>query len=111
MKVCVILTLAKTMLCALKIEKAFVVIIVSVIRLRLLVCNHYITISVFTIFRNLFITFLGEYCEHELKESCPVSWWGHHRGVCGPCNCMVDNGYNPHCNKTTGQCYCKVKLI
>ncbi|XP_022163708.1 protocadherin-like wing polarity protein stan isoform X2 [Myzus persicae] len=51
--------------------------------------------------------FTGEYCEHELKESCPVSWWGHHRGVCGPCNCMVDNGYNPHCNKTTGQCYCK----
>lgn len=53
--------------------------------------------------------FTGDYCEHELQESCPVSWWGHHRGVCGPCNCMVDNGYNPHCNKTTGQCYCKVK--
>lgn len=52
--------------------------------------------------------FIGDYCENELKESCPVSWWGHHRGVCGPCNCMVDNGYNPHCNKTTGQCYCKV---
>ncbi|XP_050548978.1 protocadherin-like wing polarity protein stan isoform X2 [Daktulosphaira vitifoliae] len=52
-------------------------------------------------------SFTGEYCENELQESCPISWWGHHRGVCGPCNCRVDNGYNPHCNKTTGQCYCK----
>lgn len=54
--------------------------------------------------------YIGDYCEHELQESCPVSWWGHYRGVCGPCNCMIDNGYNPHCNKTTGQCYCKVKF-
>lgn len=52
------------------------------------------------------IFFLGDYCEVEIEQSCPVSWWGH--PVCGPCNCAVEYGYNAHCNKTTGECYCKV---
>nr|XP_018907159.1 PREDICTED: protocadherin-like wing polarity protein stan isoform X2 [Bemisia tabaci] len=47
----------------------------------------------------------GEYCDDKIDETCPVSWWGH--PVCGPCNCPVDKGYNPDCNKTNGECYCK----
>lgn len=47
----------------------------------------------------------GEYCETEVEQSCPVSWWGH--PVCGPCNCPTDKGYSPECNKTTGACSCK----
>jgi len=106
-KVFVILILVKIILCVLKITKVYVVIIVNAILLYLPVCN-FLNFILFLIVCIPF--FAGDYCEHELQESCPISWWGHHRGVCGPCNCMVDNGYNPHCNKTTGQCYCKVIL-
>ncbi|KAG8278057.1 Cadherin EGF LAG seven-pass G-type receptor 2 [Homalodisca vitripennis] len=48
----------------------------------------------------------GEYCEEEVDQTCPVSWWGH--PVCGPCNCPTHRGYSPDCNKTTGHCSCKV---
>ncbi|KAK9696737.1 Laminin G domain [Popillia japonica] len=47
----------------------------------------------------------GDYCENERSQPCPSSWWGY--PVCGPCHCDVDAGYNPDCDKTTGQCYCR----
>lgn len=50
--------------------------------------------------------FVGEYCEIEIEQGCPSSWWGH--PVCGPCNCAIDRGYSPDCNRTTGECRCKV---
>nr|CAD7592898.1 unnamed protein product [Timema genevievae] len=49
--------------------------------------------------------FSGEYCDVEVDQPCPSSWWGY--PVCGPCHCDVDKGYNADCNKTTGECYCK----
>ncbi|XP_065199574.1 protocadherin-like wing polarity protein stan [Planococcus citri] len=49
--------------------------------------------------------YTGEYCEIEVEQSCPISWWGH--PVCGPCNCPTQSGYNPDCNKTSGECVCK----
>jgi len=48
----------------------------------------------------------GEYCEVELDQPCPATWWGY--PVCGPCSCDVDKGYDPNCNKTNGQCVCQV---
>jgi hypothetical protein len=50
----------------------------------------------------------GEYCEVKVDQPCPSSWWGY--PVCGPCHCDVEKGYNADCNKTTGECYCKVVL-
>ncbi|XP_044754021.1 protocadherin-like wing polarity protein stan isoform X2 [Coccinella septempunctata] len=47
----------------------------------------------------------GEYCEDKMAQPCPSSWWGY--PVCGPCHCDVDAGYNPDCDKMTGQCYCR----
>lgn len=47
----------------------------------------------------------GEYCEDKMAQPCPSSWWGY--PVCGPCSCDVDAGYNPDCDKITGQCYCR----
>lgn len=38
---------------------------------------------------------------------CPKGWWGN--PVCGPCHCAVDKGFDPDCNKTNGQCQCKVR--
>ena len=51
----------------------------------------------------------GEYCEVKVDQPCPSSWWGY--PVCGPCHCDVEKGYNADCNKTTGECYCKVMLF
>lgn len=54
-------------------------------------------------------------CEHLPSPShfpnrmdlpCPKGWWGH--PVCGPCHCAVSRGFDPDCNKTSGQCQCKV---
>ncbi|XP_033746006.1 LOW QUALITY PROTEIN: cadherin EGF LAG seven-pass G-type receptor 2-like [Pecten maximus] len=47
----------------------------------------------------------GNHCEIVTEQSCPASWYGH--PICGPCKCSRQLGYNPACNKTTGECYCK----
>ncbi|CAG9865104.1 unnamed protein product [Phyllotreta striolata] len=47
----------------------------------------------------------GEYCENESSQPCPASWWGY--PVCGPCQCDVEAGYNPDCDKATGKCHCR----
>ncbi|XP_049823743.1 protocadherin-like wing polarity protein stan isoform X2 [Aethina tumida] len=47
----------------------------------------------------------GEYCENEMAQPCPASWWGY--PVCGPCHCDVEAGYNPDCDKDTGKCHCR----
>ncbi|CAG9761162.1 unnamed protein product [Ceutorhynchus assimilis] len=49
--------------------------------------------------------FSGEYCEMKQAQPCPASWWGY--PVCGPCECDVEAGYNPDCEKTTGKCHCR----
>ena len=55
------------------------------------------------------LKFVGEYCEVKVDQPCPSSWWGY--PVCGPCHCDVVKGYNADCNKTTGECYCKVSAV
>uniref|UniRef100_A0A7N4PQZ0 Cadherin EGF LAG seven-pass G-type receptor 3 n=2 Tax=Sarcophilus harrisii TaxID=9305 RepID=A0A7N4PQZ0_SARHA len=47
----------------------------------------------------------GPHCEHRMDQQCPRGWWG--SPACGPCNCDVNKGFDPDCNKTNGQCYCK----
>uniref|UniRef100_A0A3B3ZF42 Uncharacterized protein n=1 Tax=Periophthalmus magnuspinnatus TaxID=409849 RepID=A0A3B3ZF42_9GOBI len=47
----------------------------------------------------------GQYCQHRIEQQCPRGWWGSPN--CGPCNCDVDKGFDPDCNKTSGQCQCK----
>nr|XP_036862660.1 cadherin EGF LAG seven-pass G-type receptor 1 isoform X3 [Manis javanica] len=47
----------------------------------------------------------GEHCQHKMDLPCPKGWWGH--PVCGPCHCAVSRGFDPDCNKTSGQCQCK----
>lgn len=47
----------------------------------------------------------GEYCEMEHSQPCPAGWWGY--PVCGPCDCDVNDGYNPDCDKETGKCHCR----
>ncbi|XP_014306375.1 cadherin EGF LAG seven-pass G-type receptor 1-like, partial [Myotis lucifugus] len=47
----------------------------------------------------------GPYCENRIDLPCPKGWWGN--PVCGPCHCAVDKGFDPDCNKTSGQCQCK----
>ncbi|KAG7212572.1 hypothetical protein KM043_012871 [Ampulex compressa] len=49
--------------------------------------------------------FSGDYCEIKADQPCPATWWG--SPVCGPCHCDESKGYDPACNKTTGECYCK----
>ncbi|XP_046729152.1 cadherin EGF LAG seven-pass G-type receptor 1 isoform X2 [Silurus meridionalis] len=49
--------------------------------------------------------YYGQYCENKMEKPCPKGWWG--SPVCGPCNCDVSKGFNPDCNKTTGECRCK----
>ncbi|XP_077190373.1 cadherin EGF LAG seven-pass G-type receptor 2 isoform X2 [Paroedura picta] len=49
--------------------------------------------------------YFGPYCENKLAQPCPRGWWGH--PICGPCNCDVGKGFDPDCNKTTGECHCK----
>uniref|UniRef100_A0AAY5EY80 Cadherin, EGF LAG seven-pass G-type receptor 3 n=1 Tax=Electrophorus electricus TaxID=8005 RepID=A0AAY5EY80_ELEEL len=44
----------------------------------------------------------GQYC-HE--QQCPRGWWGNL--TCGPCHCDTNKGFDPDCNKTSGQCNCK----
>ncbi|XP_058272722.1 cadherin EGF LAG seven-pass G-type receptor 1 isoform X1 [Hemibagrus wyckioides] len=49
--------------------------------------------------------YYGQYCENKAEKPCPKGWWGN--PVCGPCSCDVSKGFNPDCNKTTGECRCK----
>nr|XP_014351913.1 PREDICTED: cadherin EGF LAG seven-pass G-type receptor 2 [Latimeria chalumnae] len=49
--------------------------------------------------------YFGQYCESKIDQPCPRGWWGH--PMCGPCNCDVNRGFDPDCNKTTGECRCK----
>jgi len=48
----------------------------------------------------------GRYCEQSINQTCPSSWWG--SPICGPCNCPKDRGFDPSCDKQTGQCSCRV---
>lgn len=55
--------------------------------------------------------YFGKYCQYRkglTGDQCPKNWWGY--PLCGPCKCDVSKGYDPDCNKTTGQCYCKVTV-
>lgn len=45
-------------------------------------------------------------CVHRTDLPCPRGWWGHK--TCGPCNCQTDKGFDSDCNKTSGECRCKV---
>ena len=54
-------------------------------------------------------TVAGLYCKRRQEDTCPLSWWGH--PICGPCNCPTDKGFDPSCNKTTGECVCKVGTV
>ena len=47
----------------------------------------------------------GTYCQNKVQQPCPANWWGY--PVCGPCKCDVTNGFNPDCDKKTGECRCK----
>ncbi|KAM8829797.1 cadherin EGF LAG seven-pass G-type receptor 3 isoform 2-T2 [Synchiropus picturatus] len=47
----------------------------------------------------------GQYCQHRIDHQCPRGWWG--SPTCGPCHCDISKGFDPDCNKTSGQCYCK----
>ncbi|XP_037354439.1 cadherin EGF LAG seven-pass G-type receptor 2 [Talpa occidentalis] len=49
--------------------------------------------------------YLGPYCETRIDQPCPRGWWGH--PTCGPCNCDASKGFDPDCNKTSGECHCK----
>nr|XP_017451421.1 cadherin EGF LAG seven-pass G-type receptor 3 isoform X4 [Rattus norvegicus] len=49
--------------------------------------------------------YFGQHCEHRMDQQCPRGWWG--SPTCGPCNCDVHKGFDPNCNKTSGQCHCK----
>lgn len=50
-------------------------------------------------------SYFGPYCENKIDQPCPRGWWGH--PMCGPCNCDVGNGFDPDCNKTSGECRCR----
>uniref|UniRef100_UPI00358EE5FD cadherin EGF LAG seven-pass G-type receptor 2 isoform X3 n=1 Tax=Myxine glutinosa TaxID=7769 RepID=UPI00358EE5FD len=47
----------------------------------------------------------GQYCENRADQPCPSGWWG--KPMCGPCHCNTSRGFDPNCNKMTGQCNCK----
>ncbi|XP_076133414.1 cadherin EGF LAG seven-pass G-type receptor 3 [Alosa pseudoharengus] len=47
----------------------------------------------------------GQYCQHRIEQQCPRGWWG--SPTCGPCHCDTSKGFDPDCNKTSGQCHCK----
>ncbi|RXM27960.1 Cadherin EGF LAG seven-pass G-type receptor 1 [Acipenser ruthenus] len=49
--------------------------------------------------------YYGHYCENKINQPCPRGWWGN--SICGPCNCDTDKGFDPDCNKTSGECRCK----
>ena len=42
-----------------------------------------------------------------VEKPCPQGWWG--SPMCGPCNCDTSRGFHKDCNKTSGECRCKVK--
>nr|XP_015208138.1 PREDICTED: cadherin EGF LAG seven-pass G-type receptor 1 isoform X2 [Lepisosteus oculatus] len=50
-------------------------------------------------------SYKGQYCENKIDQPCPRGWWGNSN--CGPCNCDINKGFDPDCNKTTGECRCK----
>ncbi|XP_044871039.1 cadherin EGF LAG seven-pass G-type receptor 2 [Mauremys mutica] len=50
-------------------------------------------------------SYFGPYCENKIDQPCPRGWWGH--PMCGPCNCDVSKGFDPDCNKTSGECHCR----
>uniref|UniRef100_K7FSG0 Cadherin EGF LAG seven-pass G-type receptor 2 n=1 Tax=Pelodiscus sinensis TaxID=13735 RepID=K7FSG0_PELSI len=50
-------------------------------------------------------SYFGPYCENKIDQPCPRGWWGH--PMCGPCNCDVGKGFDPDCNKTSGECRCR----
>ncbi|XP_078500339.1 cadherin EGF LAG seven-pass G-type receptor 2 isoform X1 [Lissotriton helveticus] len=50
-------------------------------------------------------SYFGPYCESKIDQPCPRGWWGH--PMCGPCNCDVGKGFDPDCNKTSGECRCR----
>uniref|UniRef100_A0A8D2LN81 Cadherin EGF LAG seven-pass G-type receptor 1 n=1 Tax=Varanus komodoensis TaxID=61221 RepID=A0A8D2LN81_VARKO len=50
-------------------------------------------------------SYYGQYCESKIDLPCPRGWWGN--PICGPCNCQVNKGFDPDCNKTNGECRCK----
>lgn len=43
---------------------------------------------------------------YRIDLPCPRGWWGN--PICGPCNCETSKGFDPDCNKTNGECHCKV---
>lgn len=45
-------------------------------------------------------------CVNRTGLPCPRGRWGHK--TCGPCNCQTDKGFDFDCNKTSGECRCKV---
>ncbi|NXC81296.1 CELR1 protein, partial [Cercotrichas coryphoeus] len=51
-------------------------------------------------------SYYGQYCESKIDLPCPRGWWGN--PICGPCNCETSKGFDSDCNKTNGECHCKV---
>uniref|UniRef100_A0A674AZ30 Cadherin EGF LAG seven-pass G-type receptor 1 n=1 Tax=Salmo trutta TaxID=8032 RepID=A0A674AZ30_SALTR len=49
--------------------------------------------------------YYGQYCENKVEKPCPRGWWG--SPMCGPCHCDISKGFDPDCNKTSGECRCK----
>ncbi|XP_039617017.1 cadherin EGF LAG seven-pass G-type receptor 1 isoform X2 [Polypterus senegalus] len=49
--------------------------------------------------------YYGQYCENKVDQPCPRGWWG--SPICGPCRCDTNKGFDPDCNKTSGECRCK----
>uniref|UniRef100_A0A8C8VMJ4 Cadherin EGF LAG seven-pass G-type receptor 2 n=1 Tax=Pelusios castaneus TaxID=367368 RepID=A0A8C8VMJ4_9SAUR len=49
--------------------------------------------------------YFGPYCENKIDQPCPRGWWGH--PMCGPCSCDISKGFDPDCNKTSGECRCR----
>uniref|UniRef100_A0A8C7GPE4 Cadherin EGF LAG seven-pass G-type receptor 1 n=1 Tax=Oncorhynchus kisutch TaxID=8019 RepID=A0A8C7GPE4_ONCKI len=49
--------------------------------------------------------YYGQYCQNKVEKPCPRGWWGN--PMCGPCHCDVSKGFDPDCNKTSGECRCK----
>ncbi|GAB6020348.1 hypothetical protein CHUAL_003060 [Chamberlinius hualienensis] len=47
----------------------------------------------------------GAHCHMAADGPCPSGWWG--KPSCGPCNCLVNRGYDPNCDQTTGLCRCR----
>ena len=63
-------------------------------------------------YQNCSIFFLGEYCEVLKETPCQDGLFGDPNiGICGPCMCDVGMNLSPVCNKTTGECYCKVSTV